>query len=221
MRSKKFLSVLILACLLGQVALAETENESTSSLDHALKSDAKSFEIGPTLNLISAPYLASVGIEAKFNRQFGVGLDWGFIPELSIPSRSSRASDMSLLISGPSLNVSAYPWKESFFIGLGTSLVLAKASQVSRGNMINVEAGLLFLTPQLGWRFVSNSGFFFATKFGLMVCLSSFVTASSSDPETDDLLKTQVMGQELARTGKTQAGLVVPYLTLAQFGWFF
>jgi hypothetical protein len=169
--------------------------------------------IGPKLSLIALP--PGLGLEARLFDTLGISVDFNFIPSVKVSKDSTKDSRAKYA----DLSVAArwFPWHRSFYLGasLGTRDFKASAHDNLTLETASAEVTSTYIAPQLGWRFIGKSGFFYGIDLGYQIILSStqtFVLPASTDPEQE---------QDLRRAANDLGQLGFPILTLVQFGWYF
>jgi len=105
---------------------------------------------GPKLSLVNLPTPA-FGVEAKFMNLVGVG----FIPDVTL-------SNVTVGMKNWSIGAKVYPFHGSFFLGAafgGRSFTGSKIDD-STGTPLKaaVDVSSTYLAPEIGWRWVWNSG---------------------------------------------------------------
>ncbi len=167
--------------------------------------------LGPRLNLVALP--PGVGVEARMlGNALGLSLDFGFVPGTTIGGASVSWNDLSL-------GARYYPWSARFYLGarLGSRSFSASAEDSSTGITLKAKASVTstYLAPELGWRFMWESGFFMGIELGYQVILST--SATFDIPGGVDPTK-----QKDVRDAADQIGKIgLPILTLVQVGWYF
>jgi hypothetical protein len=169
--------------------------------------------IGPKLSLLALP--PGLGLEARLFDTLGISVDFNFIPSVKVSRDSTKDSRAKYA----DLSVAArwFPWHRSFYLGasLGTRDFKASAHDNLTFETASAEVTSTYIAPQLGWRFIGKSGFFYGIDLGYQIILSStqtFVLPASTDPE---------QAQDLRRAANDLGQLGFPILTLVQLGWYF
>jgi hypothetical protein len=168
--------------------------------------------IGPKLSLLALP--PGLGLEARLFDTLGISVDFGFIPSVKVardPTVDSRAKYADL-----SVAARWFPWHHSFYLGasLGSRDFKASAHDSVTLETASAEVTSTYLAPQLGWRFIGKSGFFYGIDLGYQIILSStqtFVLPASTEPSQEE---------DLRRAAHDLGQLGFPILTLVQLGWY-
>jgi hypothetical protein len=162
--------------------------------------------IGPKVSLVALN--PGVGLEAKVLGRFGLGFDYGFIPEVGVKQVKVRWSD-------PSLALKVYPWKRAFFVGaaLGRRSFQAKVKD-DAGVEASAKVESTYLAPEIGWNVVWQSGFFLSFDLGYQLVLGH--TERLTIPGAMDADTAKDVRDVTRDVGKT--GL--PVLGLLRLGWF-
>jgi hypothetical protein len=163
--------------------------------------------IGPKLSLIQVP-TPSIGIEAKLlQNRLGLSFDYDLLPSVDVMDVEVGYTDWNLAAKW-------YPWQRSFFIGaaLGNRSFWARATEASTQTEVKAEVSTTYFAPEIGWRFVWNSGFFMGIDLGYQIVMSSDVTlhAGTSTQSVD----VNDAADDLGKVG-------FPVISLLQVGYFF
>lgn len=105
----------------------------------------------------------TIGVEAKYANLVGLSVEYGFVPEFTVPSSSPP---VKVGWSGWNVGAKLYPFRGSFFLGaaLGGRSFTGKASDPTGNYSADVTS--TYLAPEIGWRWVARSGLFFGMEFG-------------------------------------------------------
>lgn len=180
------------------------------------------FSFGPAVTLVAFPVPFKIGLETKYRDQFGLSFDYGFFPTLTFSSVS---------VGWNSWNVTAkwYPFQRAMYIGVGIgqqSFEGSKTDTVTVGPVtqpltVTVTVNTTFINPHLGWRFITNSGFFYGMELGVQVPISNSATVTSSDSTLNSTPEFQALQTDIDGQAKTFGRTPLPLLTVAQIGWMF
>ena len=175
--------------------------------------------VGPKLTAFGAPTLFRVGLEGRWQGRWGFSFDYGFTPQITVDRYSGKATSWLA-------TARFYPWKGAFFVGLGAGKqgVNASSTVAFPGETVTVttQNDAFLLVPQVGWRWVWDSGFYFGVELGVQVVLNS-ETQSSSDASfvaQQSPTYATVLGQ-INRDVNDFAKNPLPQLALLQIGYFF
>lgn len=211
------MKMLALVVMLGFFVVATADAASATNLYvddlHVPSESPRKLQIGPAVSVLSMPRLMAAGVEAKYDRLWGLGLDWGYTP-------GSILGHSEATITQPQLNLSVYPWRENFYAGVGLGYMNAHIEKNESGKQIEADARMLMLIPRIGWRWVFNSGFFLATEVGASICLTSSIESSSSDADLQEMLGSRWVRSKMDNANQQMRGRVSPYFTLIQMGWY-
>lgn len=167
--------------------------------------------IGPKLSLVNLP-TPGVGVEAKFlGNLLGASFDYGLIPDITV-------SDVTVGMHAWNVGAKIYPFRGSFFVGAlyGNRSFTGSKTDTSTGTPLKaaVDVSSTYVAPELGWRWVWNSGFFMGMDLGWQFVTSSKVTltapAGISQGTVDDVQK---KGNDIGKAG-------LPVIGLLQVGFF-
>jgi hypothetical protein len=169
--------------------------------------------IGPKLSIISVP-TPSIGLEAKLlGNRLGLSFDYDLLPGVDV-------GDVEVDYTDWNIGAKWYPWQRSFFVGaaLGSRSFGASATATEGGvsETVKAEVSTTYLAPEIGWRWVWNSGFFMGMDLGYQIVLSSDVTLEipgvvSLSEESEDV---RDAADDLGKIG-------FPIVSLLQVGFFF
>jgi hypothetical protein len=152
------------------------------------------FQFGPKLNLITLPAL---GIEVRAFNYVSASFDFLYVPPITV-SEIQLSSQMWWI------GLRGHPLRGGFFLGADLYRIGLTGSQnrtfnvvggISETRNIGVTAHVLGVTPMLGWRWVTRSGFFAGLELGAMIGFQSGLTASL-ERRADDSSK-QIAGQSI------------------------
>ncbi len=148
---------------------------------------------------------AAVGIEAKYANLVGVSVDYGFVPEFTLPS-----STVSVKWSSWNVGAKVFPFRGSFFLGAALGGRSFTGKDTGTIGTAEVTVSSTYLAPEIGWRWVARSGLFFGMEFGWQFILSytaeGRLNGVPAPPETDKDLHdaAKVIGEQ----GLPQIGLL-------------
>jgi hypothetical protein len=165
--------------------------------------------IGPKLALVNLP-TPGFGVEAKFaGNLLGASFDYGLIPDITI-------TDVTVGMHAWNVGAKIYPFRGSFFLGAlyGNRNFTGSKVDASTGLKAAVDISSTYIAPELGWRWVWNSGFFLGMDLGWQFVTSSSVTLTApggiSQQTVNDV---QSKGNDIGKAG-------LPVLGLLQVGFF-
>lgn len=180
------------------------------------------FSFGPAVTLIAFPVPFKLGLETKYRDCFGLSFDYGFFPSLTFSSVS---------VGWNSWNVTAkwYPFNRAMYLGVGIGQQTFEGSKTESVTVgpttqpltVTVAVNTTFINPHLGWRFISNSGFFYGMELGVQVPISNSATVTSSDSTLNSTTEFQEASADVDAKAKTFGRTPLPLLTVAQIGWMF
>lgn len=164
---------------------------------------------GPKLS-VALPH-PSIGLEVKYDNLIGGSFDYGFIPDITVNNTSAG-------MKGWHLDGRVYPMRGAFFVGaaLGQRTMTASYTDPATSITGSADVNATYLAPELGWRWVYESGLFMGVELGWEFVLSMNVEYKggfSSLPAD----KQQDINDAINTYGKV--GL--PHLALFQIGYFF
>ncbi len=178
------------------------------------------FIFGPKISLGTIPPIAGLGLDAKITPLFGLGLDYQYVPTLNL-------GEVSIKFNSTTASFRIFPFMGSMFLGLtyGTfNGVLEKSGTIlTQSISASLEVKTMILAPNIGWRWVWNSGFFMGMKLGYQfpVSVKSTLSASTSIAEilaTPEYLK---MKSDIESAANTYGKMALPHFSLLELGFYF
>lgn len=168
--------------------------------------------IGPKLSLLNLPTLGGIGIEVKALNLVGASFDYGLIPDITVSNVTAGMTNWSV-------GAKVYPFRGSFFLGAayGNRTFHGTVVDNSTGTNLSgrVDVSSSYLAPEIGWRWVWNSGFYMGMDLGWQFVLSDTVTKSANFNLLDPA-KQKDLNDATDKVGT--AGL--PIIGLLQVGFF-
>lgn len=210
---KSFIKVLVLTALITTAAAQadETYGKKGETL-------IPGFQLGPKLTALGLPVPFRLGLEGKWGNQLGFGFDYGLMPRLTF-------SNVSTTIKGWNFSARYYVWHQAFFVGL------AVGSQTFEGSIsdsisgvpttITLEFASTFIAPQIGWRWVYDSGLFFGVELGVQVPISTSAVTSTNQPGAEATAQGQQILAQINDKANTFGKNAFPHFALIQIGYFF
>lgn len=178
------------------------------------------FVVGPYVTLVSVPRPISFGIEAKWWDLIGVSGSYGFFPQLKL-------GEVTLKITGTEGRFKIYPFRGSFFLGVGFGSQTFTGSSTKEISTVSVTGTVSqknnFIAPQIGWNWCWDSGFFMGLDLGVQLSMSRTTTFTTN--VTDPLITGSAEYEELENDVTEMAEMIgktpLPLLTLIKIGYFF
>lgn len=126
--------------------------------------------------LVLGLMLPGVGLEVKAWDWLGFAFDYSYIPQVSVSQYAFGGNSWDA-------NLKFYPLRGAFFVGVNTGTQQLRASRTQTMATVDVTLtgtnSIFFLSPTLGWEWVSKSGFLLGFELGAQIGLS--VTTAISD----------------------------------------
>lgn len=173
---------------------------------------------GPQLTLAAFPTTFRVGIESKYANLIGLGVEYGFIPGLTL-------SNVNLSLNSIQGSAKFYPFRGAFHVGfaLGNQTFSASTKTTVGGipATLTGNANTLFITPTIGWKWVKQSGLYFGLDLGWQAVLSTNPTITSDQLALTAIAETTTEGRQLKDNLNTLAKTGLPSVCLLQIGYFF
>ncbi len=189
--------------------------------------------LGPKISLLHLPRPLTIGVEARYAKWLGLSLDYGFLPSIGFPVYDSYTYTSSTLSVGSnSISAAAriFPFKGILFLGthVGYQSLSGTVSADIQGlnTTFTASANMLFLSPHLGWQWVTESGFFTSMELGwqfTLTCGTSITTDHPSLASHPDYIEGKQLAQTILRekVGNFFESVGLPNLAILQFGYFF
>lgn len=187
-------------------------------------------KIGPTVG-ITVPRVYDIGLEARLMNAFGVG--FSYTPSSSISSGTLKISTTQWNIRGTFI-----PWQGSFFVGAqyGSQEVSAEIKQDIKATVngsdvwtpatVSAKVTSNYMTPMLGWQWVTGIGLMFGTELGAQIPIgasSSFDAAIHGNAAADAAVKETNDYKDVKKKaedgGKLAGNTILPYWNVFKIGW--
>lgn len=164
--------------------------------------------VGPKIGILSLP-TPTVGLEAQLGRWAGLSFDYGLVPDLRVKSATASWRNWYL-------GARVFPFRGSFFLG---ALYGRRTFEVSLRDDAGLEGSARisssYVAPELGWRWIRDSGFTLGVDLGWQLALDH--STRLTIPGGFEAGKQQDVEDAARKLGTT--GL--PVLGLLQLGWMF
>lgn len=142
------------------------------------------FRVGVLLGLVSIPRPINVEFSLKPNAFVGLGVGFSMLPEVTFEDVSSRMTAFNAV-------GRIFPFQGAFYLGLGAGLqnIVVEGEDTIDGDSYtgSVDHSAFFLTPQVGWLWVWDSGFALGMNVGVQIPITS----------TPDVRVRDARGQEI------------------------
>jgi hypothetical protein len=193
-------------------------------------------QLGLTLGIISLP--RPIELEAHFRvlPSLGLSAQYSMLPDLTVPGGSA-----SLRLRAFQGVARWFPFKGSFFVGAGLGYQTFRASLTNtiqsngQSGTLTTTADLsgMFVSPQIGWLFVWNSGFTLGISIGAQIPLPKDPVATTEyNGETvpdqanasfpqQIVDKSNDMKDTIRTLGKLANKYPMPNIDLLRLGFFF
>jgi hypothetical protein len=179
--------------------------------------DKTGFEVNAKVGL---PYYTDIGVEYYMpNGSWSFGLATGGF--------SGKTTDVDYKLNQTAVYARWFPWQGSFYVGLmaGTQKTVITAKQTVSGfeAQAELEVKNSFATPNIGWMWISPSGFSWGFEIGAQVQSGATTTltpntdaaAILNDPEYIKAAK------DATDAGDTFGKSTLPHITLLKIGYVF
>lgn len=157
-------------------------------------------QFGPKLNLILFPAL---GLEVRTFNWVSASFDYFMIPSLSL---NMSGSQVGLGMNAWWAGLRFHPMRGSFFIGAdmsgmnvsaGRDFTFSLVGGLSETRNISLTAAMLQVTPMLGWRWVTQSGFFTGLELGASITYSAALNPTVERKADDNTYQIEGTGISL------------------------
>lgn len=180
--------------------------------------------MGFLVGVVSLPRPINLELAVKPNDWFAVGVGFSMIPKIKI---SNGAGEMSAFNAVGRI----FPFGGSFYVGAaaGRQSMSIEADDTIRGQHVTAmaEHATLFVTPQVGWLFVWDSGFTLGINVGAQISLSSTPKVrlrADNGFEVDPTVvgpDAEELRENVHTAGKYLARYPLPTLDLLKLGFLF
>lgn len=166
--------------------------------------------IGPKLLILNFP-APGFGVEAKALGLFGFSLDYGLVPDVDVGGVKVGYDTWSV-------GARVYPFRGAFFAGAAVGGRSFRASKIdtSTGTPVKAKAKVSssFIAPEIGWRWVWDSGLFLGMDLGWQFVVSDRVRLEANGASLSTQQDVEDQGDRIGKAG-------LPVLGFLQLGWFF
>lgn len=219
---KKFLLIAAFAVLVLTEGRAVADDEKPQGKDQpaeakASKDEPEHFRIGGLAGL-GFPRPFQLEAFAKFEQQFGVGLEYSFMPPTTVQGVWSRFNAVSV-------DGRWFPFKGGFFIGLraGRQWLDASMTETIAGLGTGTEAmnaAAWFVNPRIGYLYTFPSGITLGIDAGVQLPIGA--TYERSGPATAaGVAQGTQFDNTLRIVANTLGNDVTPTVDLLQIGFLF
>jgi hypothetical protein len=210
-------------------------SEGTSGARAAEPGLIPGFRIGPKLAVLPVPGLVGFGLEARIKETVTLSADFGLLPEVSIPgisesnvqsggtSATTTITDGKVSYQDLSFAARWVPWRGAFHLGAAYGQRTVKASAkgtatsggITASGVATLEAKSSYLAPELGWRWIWQSGFFMGLDLGWQ-----FVLSPQAHVDVPAAAFAPGKVQDYTDLANRLASQGFPVLSLLQLGWY-
>ena len=175
--------------------------------------------VGPSFG-IGIPHVINVGLESRYRQQFGLAVNFGFIPGISIGTTTVSMNSYDARFRW-------FVFKKSFFIGAsyGVQNLVASTTQKLQGVPVNanVDISTTYVSPHLGWRWQWASGFFTGMDLGVQIACATntAVTTDVTNPYVQASDDYQKVVKQVTDQGNDLGRTRLPFATLFEIGYLF
>ncbi len=204
----------LFAILLTAQTAAAAESEEGYGKTHGLIPGVP-LVFGPKVS-VAIPH-PSIGLEVKLANLIGASFDYGFFPDISVDNVTAGFTK------GWHLDGRIYPLRGAFFLGAALGQRTFKGSYTTTVPLVgsitpSSTVDVTYLAPEIGWRWVYQSGFFMGVELGWEFVLSFTRTDS---PEVVALRTLGQLDPNLDKAINDYGKVGLPHVALFQIGYFF
>lgn len=180
------------------------------------------FRVGALLGIVSVPRPINLELSIKPNELLGFGVGYSMFPPIKIDDVEAGFQAFNAV-------GRVFPFKGAFYVGLGFGyqMIDVEATDEIRGNEITatIEESNFFITPQVGWLWVWDSGFALGINAGVQIALSSDPKVTLRD-ERGRVIRgpsneQQELEDDVRNLGEWIAGFPIPAVDLLKLGFYF
>jgi hypothetical protein len=190
--------------------------ETGEQIEEEAKCAMKELCVGPVLSLGLINPLG-IGAHARYQENWGFGLDYQFIPSLTFGDASAGWSLFTL-------EGRWYPWGNAFWLGAGFGYQSfnAEAEASGGGSTVRVEGTVGVPALKLGLGFMGRDGFVMGIDLGFNLPLGGTDVEFSGSGLSDDPMVAQLRS-DIADAADKGIGLIpfIPQLNLLRIGYLF
>jgi hypothetical protein len=182
------------------------------------------FRLGFLVGVVSFPRPINVELAVKPNDWFSAGVGFSMIPKIKVGNGAGAMSAFNAV-------GRIFPFGGSFYVGAaaGRQSLSLEAEETVQGEHVTATAehSTLFLTPQVGWLFVWDSGFTLGINVGAQLSLGSTPKVRVRNDSGFDVDPTEVgpdaeeMRENVHTAGKYLARYPLPTFDLLKLGFLF
>lgn len=203
------------AALPAATVEANAADEEIYGKNKGLLGDVK---LGPSVSALGFPHPFEAGLEVKYKDLFSGGIMYGFLPTLTFSSIKVKMTALDGRLRW-------HPFRGSFFMGAayGTQTLTASKSDSISGVPVEVKIELKtsYLTPQLGWRWEWESGFFLGLDLGYQLNSNAKTTLTSNVPAAlTGVAQYTKLSKDVSDKGNDIGNTNIPWFTLLHLGFF-
>jgi len=174
---------------------------------------------GPKVSALGLPSPFRAGLEAKWDNTWGLGFDVGGLPVTGM-------MDSKVKLTSYVATARYYPWRGPFYVGLGAGKqnFVGERTEDFSGSPVTVTLTMdsLIVVPQVGWRWVWETGFYLGVEAGVQVSLS---TTRSLASNAVSIVQSTTQYQNMVKFTDDQANVLakipLPHFAVMQVGYFF
>jgi hypothetical protein len=190
--------------------------ETGEHVEEEAKCAMKDLCVGPVLSLGLINPLG-IGAHARYQDNWGFGLDYQFIPSLAFGDASAGWSLFTL-------EGRWYPWGNAFWLGAGFGYQSfnAEAEASGAGSTLRVEGTVAVPALKLGLGFMGRDGFIMGIDLGFNLPLGGTDVEFSGSGLSDDPMVAQLRS-DIEDAAEKGIGLIpfIPQLNLLRIGYLF
>ncbi len=178
--------------------------------------------VGALLGIISVPRPINLELSLKPNDLLGFGIGYSMFPPIEI--NKVKAGIQAFNAVGR-----VFPFKGAFYLGVGFGyqMVDIEATDEIDGDEVTatVEESNFFITPQVGWLWIWDSGFALGINAGVQFALSSDPKVTLTDARGREIRgpndEEEELQDDVKNIGELVADIPIPAVDLLKLGFYF
>jgi hypothetical protein len=178
--------------------------------------------VGALLGIISIPRPINLELSIKPNELLGFGVGYSMFPPLEF-------DDVEVGIQAFNAVGRVFPFKGAFYVGLGFGyqMIDLEATRTIDGDAVTatIDESNLFITPQVGWLWIWDSGFALGINLGVQFALSSNPNVTLTDDRGREIRgpsgEEEELRDDVRNIGEWVADIPIPSVDLLKLGFYF
>jgi hypothetical protein len=193
-------------------------------MDLERQKEPEPFRVGALVGLVSIPRPINVEFSLKPNAFVGLGVGFSMLPEVTFEDVSSKMIAFNAV-------GRIFPFQGAFYLGLGAGLqnIAVEGEDTIDGEPYtgSVDHSAFFLTPQVGWLWIWDSGLALGLNVGVQIPITSTPDvrvrdASGQEVDPNDVGPEAVeLHEDASDVAEYLGKLPLPAVDLLKIGFYF